>query len=194
MKKRNVLNNEGIVNNIRFLELLIRFDFNFDQLLTFGFFLSNQKDSLYNLGYYISQAKSLKGYIIIFKDKYDLYCNLFEYCVSRIKKITPSGVNVEIYIDGIYKLSNIKEQNKNVNLLMGADDWSLTIYDDLTESYDLKKISEKRTLLKIVWSSVETNEKSNKSLGLELLHETTMHVFLSESKINDIIREVIFYS
>ena len=199
-KKTTITHKETKRDNSQLIKLLIDKNvFDSDILIAFGYFMSNQVDNLYNLGYYTSQAISFSKTLSILQKKHEIYLKTFSFYIKNIITTIPSNTTVEVFVDNIYIISNAEERKRESTLIIKDDSgWYLAIDIQCANRFSVKKISDKDIALKVMCNIIKGNKdipNTNEELKIDAAtSEITCEIGISKVKsevVHDLVLEKI---
>lgn len=156
----------------------------YEALLAFGYFLSNQSDSAYNLSYYMSRRESFIKCRTALLEKISIYQDCCAYAANYMKYINLQNVEIKVFIDDVCVLLNIdKGQVDNVIDQWGV--WVLTISGSDNNGSNLKSVLSNKIYLKIkiAESSISPIEEDHTEVTKKI-REVAMVIDLSKLKTN----------
>lgn len=117
-----------------------------EYLLSFGYYMTTQSDHLYNLSYYIDQIQNYESDIAVFKNKRKLYSRVFNIFTSNAQCSLWSNINVSVYIDSLYILTNKELEYETKEYIKKTQEYKFAIDRYLANKFDLKNNNIKKNI------------------------------------------------
>jgi|GEM_PF-6828409 len=150
-----------------------------DYILPFGYYLSSQRDHLYNLGFYIDEFENYKEFVLLFRKRCEL-CNNTLVLAKKYRniwsdkglyRIENNSVKIEIICDSLFSYS--------YSMNSQCDD-SVVMDKELANSFSVNMINREFVNIKVVCRDGNTDY-------IDIYKKVNVSNYLERDMLNNII-------